>query len=76
LLTICCDHTSGISTGFPTPQAQIADNDLALGRMVDAISHSRYWKDTAIFVVEDDSQAGVDHVDGHRAPAFCYQPLR
>ena len=74
LLTICCDHTSGISTGFPTPQAQIADNDLALGRIVDAISHSRYWKDTAIFVVEDDSQAGVDHVDGHRAPAFVISP--
>jgi Phosphoesterase family len=74
LLTICCDHTSGISTGFPIPQAQIADNDLALGRIVDAISYSRYWKDTAIFVAEDDSQAGVDHVDGHRAPAFVISP--
>jgi YVTN family beta-propeller protein len=60
------DHTSGTKSGAPTPQAQVADNDLALGRIVDAVSHSPYWKDTAIFVTEDDAQDGVDHVDGHR----------
>ena len=60
------DHTSGALGGAPTPKAQVADNDLALGRVVDRISHSPYWKDTAIFVTEDDAQNGVDHVDGHR----------
>ena len=73
-LTICCDHTSGLSQGYPTPRAQVADNDLALGRIVQAISQSFYWKETAIFVVEDDSQAGVDHVDGHRAPVLVVSP--
>lgn len=58
------DHTGGPAS----PAAQVADNDLAVGKMVDEISHSKYWKDSAIFVVEDDSQAGLDHVDGHRAP--------
>jgi hypothetical protein len=52
----------------------VADNDLAVGRMVDTISHSPYWKDSAIFVVEDDSQAGLDHVDGHRAPIQIISP--
>ncbi|MCA1667729.1 MAG: hypothetical protein LC793_10135, partial [Thermomicrobia bacterium] len=60
------DHTSGEASTAPTPQAQVADNDLALGRIVDAVSHSPYWQDTAIFVTEDDAQNGVDHVDGHR----------
>lgn len=60
------DHTSGTKSGAPTPQAQVADNDLALGRIVDAVSSSPYWQDTAIFVTEDDAQDGVDHVDGHR----------
>ncbi|MCU1692353.1 MAG: phosphoesterase [Frankiales bacterium] len=64
------DHTGGP----PSPQAQVADNDLAVGRIVDEISHSPYWKDSAIFVVEDDSQAGADHVDGHRAPAQVISP--
>ena len=73
-LTICCDHASGLSQGYPTPRAQVADNDLALGRIVQAISQSFYWKETAIFVVEDDSQAGVDHVDGHRAPVLVVSP--
>ncbi|MEU6591660.1 alkaline phosphatase family protein [Streptomyces sp. NPDC046881] len=64
------DHTGGPAS----PAAQVADNDLATGRIVDEISHSRYWKDSAIFVVEDDSQAGLDHVDGHRAPIQIISP--
>ncbi|MDX3077029.1 bifunctional YncE family protein/alkaline phosphatase family protein [Streptomyces sp. MI02-7b] len=64
------DHTGGPAG----PAAQVADNDLAVGRMVDEISHSAYWKDSAIFVVEDDSQAGLDHVDGHRAPVQIISP--
>lgn len=68
------DHTSGTSANFPTPRAQVADNDLALGRIVEAISHSRYWQESAIFVVEDDSQAGTDHVDGHRMNSLVISP--
>ncbi|MGI8857019.1 MAG: alkaline phosphatase family protein [Thermomicrobiales bacterium] len=64
------DHTSGTKSGAPTPEAQVADNDLALGRIVDAVSHSPYWANTAIFVTEDDAQNGVDHVDGHRTVGF------
>ena len=64
------DHTGGP----PNPAAQVADNDLATGQIVDTISHSPYWKDSAIFVVEDDSQAGLDHVDGHRAPIQIISP--
>jgi YVTN family beta-propeller protein len=64
------DHTGGP----PSPAAQVADNDLALGQMVDEISHSKYWPQSAIFVVEDDSQAGTDHVDGHRAPVQVISP--
>ena len=52
----------------------MADNDLATGDIVDTISHSKYWKDTAIFVLEDDSQDGADHVDGHRAPVQVISP--
>ena len=62
------DHTSGAAAGKPTPSAFMADNDLALGRMIDALSASKYWKNTVVFVVEDDSQNGPDHVDSHRAP--------
>ncbi len=68
------DHTVGTREGFPTPRATIADNDLALGRIVEAVSNSRFWPETVIFVVEDDPQAGVDHVDGHRTVAFCISP--
>jgi hypothetical protein len=68
------DHTNGTSPGQVSPEAHVADNDLAVGRMVDTISHSTYWKDSAIFVVEDDSQNGVDHVDGHRAPVQVISP--
>ncbi|MFG2562955.1 alkaline phosphatase family protein [Streptomyces sp. NPDC048496] len=64
------DHTGGPSNAA----AAVADNDLAVGKMVDKISHSKYWKDSAIFVVEDDSQAGLDHVDGHRAPVQIISP--
>ncbi|GAB3147256.1 bifunctional YncE family protein/alkaline phosphatase family protein [Microbispora hainanensis] len=64
------DHTGGPVNGA----GQVADNDLAVGKIVDKISHSRYWKDSAIFVVEDDSQAGTDHVDGHRAPIQIISP--
>ncbi|WSQ08837.1 bifunctional YncE family protein/alkaline phosphatase family protein [Streptomyces sp. NBC_01231] len=64
------DHTGGPANA----PAQVADNDLATGKIVDEISHSKYWKDSAIFVVEDDSQAGLDHVDGHRAPIQIISP--
>jgi YVTN family beta-propeller protein len=74
LLLLYDDHTEGTSPGFPTPRAAVADNDLALGRIVDAISHSRYWKESAIFVTEDDSQDGLDHVDGHRTVGFVISP--
>ena len=59
---------------MPTPEAAVADNDLALGRIVDAISHSRFWPDTCIFVVEDDPQTGFDHIDGHRTIAQVISP--
>ena len=64
------DHTSGFKAGMPTPQFAVADNDYSVGRLVEAISNSPYWKDTAIFVVEDDAQDGPDHVDAHRSPAL------
>ncbi|HEY7374822.1 MAG TPA: alkaline phosphatase family protein, partial [Polyangia bacterium] len=75
LLLLYNDHTAGTSPGFPTPRAQVADNDLALGKIVDAISHSRYWKESAIFVTEDDSQDGLDHVDGHRTVGLVVSPF-
>jgi YVTN family beta-propeller protein len=62
------DHTSGARPGMPTPRAAMADNDLALGRIVEALSRSPFWKDTAVFVLEDDAQNGPDHVDSHRSP--------
>ena len=64
------DHTTGVSTGRPTPQFYVADNDYALGLIVEAVSNSPYWKDTAVFVVEDDAQDGPDHVDCHRSVAL------
>jgi len=70
LLYLPNDHTLGTAKGKPTPAASVADNDLALGRVIDAVSHSPYWDDTAIFVVEDDAQNGADHVDAHRSIAF------
>ena len=68
------DHTEGTSPAFPTPRAMVADNDLALGRVVEAISKSRFWKQSAIFVTEDDSQNGLDHVDGHRTVGLVISP--
>ncbi len=68
------DHTAGTVKGQPYPNNYQADNDLALGRMVEAISHSKVWAQSAIFVEEDDSQGGVDHVDGHRQPVFVISP--
>ena len=64
------DHTAGAAPGMHTPRAMVADNDYALGRMVEALSKSPFWKTSAIFVVEDDAQAGADHVDSHRAPVL------
>ncbi len=64
------DHTAGTTVGGPTPKASVADNDLAVGRVVDAVSHSAYWEDTAIFILEDDAQNGADHVDAHRSLAL------
>ncbi len=70
LLYLPDDHTGGTRPNFPRPAASVADNDLALGRVVDAVSHSPYWDDTAILVLEDDAQDGADHVDAHRSMAF------
>ena len=69
------DHTSGTSPGTSTPRAMVADNDLALGRFVDIISHSRIWKESAIFVLEDDAQNGPDHVDAHRSVLLAISPF-
>jgi YVTN family beta-propeller protein len=65
------DHTSGAQAGARTPQAMVADNDLALGRVVDALSHSPFWTNTVLFVMEDDAQNGPDHVDSHRSPLLA-----
>jgi DNA-binding beta-propeller fold protein YncE len=64
------NHTSGTSAGSPTPEAQVADNDLAFGQIVEAISHSKFWKDTCLFAIEDDPQNGWDHVSGYRTTAY------
>jgi YVTN family beta-propeller protein len=68
------DHTNGTRAGSATPQSYVADNDLALGRLVDAVSHSRFWRSTAIVVTEDDAQNGPDHVDAHRTLALVVSP--
>jgi hypothetical protein len=73
-LTLPCDHTDGTRPGYPTPRAMVADNDLALGQIVEAVSKSKFWKDTCIFVVEDDPQDGFDHVDAHRTVALVISP--
>jgi DNA-binding beta-propeller fold protein YncE len=67
MLRLPNDHTAGTRPGLPTPRASVADNDLAVGRAVDAVSHSPYWDSTAFFVLEDDAQDGADHVDAHRS---------
>ena len=68
------DHTFGTRVGKPTPTAMVADNDLALGMVIEALSNSKFWKESAIFVVEDDAQNGPDHVDAHRAVALVVSP--
>ncbi len=68
------DHTSGASAGKPTPRAYMADNDLALGRLVEALSKSPFWKSTVVFVLEDDAQSGPDHFDSHRSPLLVISP--
>ncbi|HLA84633.1 MAG TPA: alkaline phosphatase family protein, partial [Thermoguttaceae bacterium] len=68
------DHTAGTRPGMPTPAAAVADNDLALGRIVEAVSRGRFWPETCILVVEDDPQAGFDHIDGHRTVALAISP--
>jgi len=70
LLRLPDDHTAGLNKNQPTPSASVADNDLAVGRAVDAVSHSPYWDDTAFFILEDDAQDGPDHVDSHRSNAL------
>jgi len=78
LLRLPNDHTAGGKKGMPRPAASVADNDLAVGRVVDAVSHSPYWEDTAILILEDDAQDGPDHVDSHRSIALViskYSPL-
>ncbi len=70
LLRLPDDHTAGLTKGKPTPSASVADNDLAVGRAVDAVSHSPYWDDTAFLILEDDAQDGPDHVDAHRSIAL------
>lgn len=68
------DHTAGTQAGKPTPTAMVADNDLALGRIVESVCRSKFWPQTAIFVIEDDAQNGSDHVDAHRTIAFVVSP--
>lgn len=68
------DHTMGTRAGVPTPSSQVADNDYAVGKLVEAVSHSKFWKETAICILEDDAQAGIDHVDAHRTTAYVISP--
>jgi YVTN family beta-propeller protein len=76
LILICLpdDHTSGTAEGAPTPQACVADNDLAFGRIIEAFGQSSFWKETVIFGIEDDPQNGWDHVSGYRTTAYCASP--
>ena len=74
LMRLPNDHTFGTMPGRGTPQAYMADNDVALGRLVDVVSHSRFWPSTAIFVTEDDAQNGPDHIDAHRTLAYVISP--
>ncbi|MBI1335051.1 MAG: hypothetical protein GC165_19480 [Armatimonadetes bacterium] len=74
VMSLPCDHTEGTNPAYPTPRAMQADNDYALGRLVSLVSHSKYFKDTAIIVTEDDSQSGPDHVDGHRTSTLIISP--
>lgn len=68
------DHTHGVTPGFPTPLAYAAENDLAVGRVVETVTHSKLWPQTALFIIEDDAQNGPDHVDAHRTTAYLVSP--
>ena len=68
------NHTAGARVGMPTPRAMVAENDQALGKLIEHLSHSKIWKESAVFVLEDDAQNGPDHVDAHRSPAFVISP--
>jgi YVTN family beta-propeller protein len=74
VMALSADHTVGVRPGLPTPGAMVADNDLAVGRIVEAVSKSRFWKNTVIFITEDDSQAGWDHVSAYRTTGFVISP--
>jgi len=76
LILVCLpdDHTSGTAEGSPTPEACVADNDLAFGRIVEAFSRSSFWKETVVFGIEDDPQNGWDHVSGYRTTVYCASP--
>ena len=74
VIALSADHTVGTRPGFPTPRAMVADNDLALGRMIAALSKSRFWQNTVVFVTEDDSQAGWDHISAYRTTGFVASP--
>ncbi|MBK5245427.1 MAG: bifunctional YncE family protein/alkaline phosphatase family protein, partial [Eubacteriaceae bacterium] len=74
VMALSTDHTTGSRPGMPTPRAMVADNDLALGRIIEAVSESRFWANTVIFVTEDDSQAGWDHVSSYRTTGFVVSP--
>jgi hypothetical protein len=69
------DHTQGTTPGAPTPRAAVANNDQAIGMIVERLSHSPYWKETAIFIIEDDAQDGADHVDAHRTAGLVISPF-
>jgi hypothetical protein len=71
---LTCDHTRGTQPGYPIPIAMVADSDLAIGQLVEMISHSSIWSSSVIFIVEDDSQDGADHVDAHRIPVAVVSP--
>jgi hypothetical protein len=68
------DHTGGARADWPTPRAYMADNDLALGRIIESLSKTQFWKNTAVFIVEDDAQNGPDHVDSHRSMMYVISP--
>ena len=74
ILRFPSDHTAGTTPGMPTPQAMMADNDLAVGKLVETVTNSSYWEDTAIFITEDDAQNGPDHVDAHRSMTLVASP--
>ena len=74
ILALPADHTAGLREGFPTPEAMVADNDFALGRIIEALSKSRFWDSTVVFVTQDDSQSGWDHVSAYRTTGFVLSP--